>query len=141
MGCDIHMVLERKSSDGWVGLHNFQGCRGRDGRSAYPVATERNYRLFAALAGVRGEGPAPKGLPEDMSLLTKHLSSDWDGDGHSHSWIGLPEAVVEFNQRRYPEGETPVDPGSYRDKYPSSYWFDVESDDVPEHRLVFWFDN
>lgn len=140
MGCDINLVLEERDPDfGWVGINTFAGTNGNDYRS--PIARERNYRLFAALAGVRGDGPEPRGIPDDASATTRLLVRQWGGDGHSHSWLPLAEATLEFNKRRYSEGEVSVDPESYRDKYPASYWFGVESDNVENYRLVFWFDN
>lgn len=55
------------------------------------TATGRNYALFAALAGVRGKGPAPRDLPDDVSVVVKKASDMWGCDGHSHSWISLKE--------------------------------------------------
>lgn len=140
MGCDIHLVLEERDPDlGWVGVNTFAGTNGNDYHS--PIARDRNYRLFAALAGVRGEGPEPRGIPDSASSTTRLLVKQWGGDGHSHSWLPLAEAVPLFNKRWYEEGETAKDPKPYRDGYPSSYWFGVESDNIENYRLVFWFDN
>lgn len=143
MGCDIHLVLETYDSDlGWVGIDTFKGHQTGNAKDEWysPIATDRNYRLFAALAGVRGDGPSPRGIPEDASSTTKLLVKDWGCDAHSHSWLPISEAVAIFNKRRYPKGEVPVDPESYRDSYPSSYWFGVEGNDSI-YRLIFWFDN
>jgi hypothetical protein len=55
-------------------------------------ATGRNYHLFAALAGVRGDGPEPKGIPEDASETIKRaLPYDDYGNYHSHSYYSLDE--------------------------------------------------
>ena len=55
----------------------------------------RNYELFGILAGVRDHNndsiDDPRGLPEDVSEVTKKESDRWDGDGHSHSWLTLKE--------------------------------------------------
>jgi hypothetical protein len=137
------MVLERKTADGWLGLNSFRGHQSgyKDTRS-YPAVTERHYLRFAAMAGVRGPGPSPKGLPDDCSALTKYHVADWNGDGHSHSWMALDEAAKLYNTVRYAQ-EAPLDIESYQAKYPASYWFDVEDDegDLSEYRIVFWFDN
>jgi hypothetical protein len=142
MGCDIHLVLETYDDDlGWVGIDTFKGHQSNNKDRWYsPIATDRNYKLFAALAGVRGDGPAPRGIPEDASTTTKLLVKNYGADGHSHSWLPIDEATLAFNERRYPEGETPIDPNGYRDSYPTSYWFGVESSEA-NYRLIFWFDN
>lgn len=91
MGCDIHAFSEKKINGKW----EFQKS----------INIDRNYDLFSILANVRngygfagvktGEGFAPisnsKGIPHDASskYLTKCL--EWEGDGHSHSWLTLKE--------------------------------------------------
>lgn len=144
MGCDIHLVLEKNDAElGWVGIDTFEGHHGRSEKDDWycPVARDRNYRLFAALAGVRGEGPAPRGVPCDASSTTRLLVKQWGVDGHSHSWLPIKEAALAFNERRYPQGEKPIDPESYRDRWPASYWLGVEDDELDACRIVFWFDN
>lgn len=139
MGCDIHLSLEyRHPTFGWVGIDTFRGFNSEGYRM--PPALNRNYRLFAALAGVRGEGPDPRGVPDDVSPLTKIQFEHWDGDGHSHSWLPLADAAREFNKRRW-EAEKAPDPESYRDKFPASFWFAVDDDNIDSYRLIFWFDN
>jgi hypothetical protein len=141
MGCDIHMVLEQNDPEfGWVGIDAFRGHRDRKGESSWPGATERHYMRFAALAGVRGDGPEAKGVPDDASPLTRLCVREWDGDGHSHSWLPLKEAASIFSKRFY-AGEVPLDPKSYEAEYPASYWFDADDDQTNLFRLVFWFDN
>lgn len=134
MGCDIHIVLERKVDGKWIGIdayrHYMEPTSYRGG------TTNRNYKRFARLAGVRGDGPAPKGLPEDLSDLAKMLSDDWGLDGHSRSWISLPDALPIFLETEWSDIEHQSD---YAKKYPADYFFNVyESDD---YRIVFWFDN
>lgn len=149
MGCDIHYVVERRVSKGgplgdyWVGVstsHHIR-CRkhGKDNTGfAIPVAKEHNYKRFAALAGVRGEGPKPLGLPADISDLTKIEVNAWDGDGHSHSWLPISKAASVFLETEYVYCGAPTE---YEAKYPAAYFFGVESDDHKDYRLVFWFDN
>lgn len=60
MGADIHVFGERRDASGWLAL--------ADGE--FPVS--RDYRLFSALAGVRGpDEPGhlfpPRGLPNNIS--------------------------------------------------------------------------
>lgn len=58
MGCDIHIFVEYREF-------------GRTGRwrslAEGEMRGDRDYEMFSALAGVRGDGPAPKGLPDDLS--------------------------------------------------------------------------
>ena len=120
MGCDIHMVLEQHYEGfGWVGVSTFAG--------ANQPARERNYDRFAKLAGIRGDGPEPLGLPEDASVTARALASDWGGDGHSHSWIALEKALpLWLGAQRG---------GAIREL------FGADEDRLAEYRLVFWFDN
>jgi hypothetical protein len=145
MGCDVQMVLEQHDKElGWVGIDAFRHRAGVNvgiNKGFWPAATDRNYRRFAALAGVRGEGPKPRGVPEDSSALTKLLVAECSGFGHSHSWLPLTDAIKIFLMRFY-EREKPLDPKSYEAKYPASFWFGVETTaDMDNYRIVFWFDN
>lgn len=107
MGCDIHLFTEIKKSinseDKWVNIDNWRynpyykegnddGERMLELESIY---SGRNYELFGILAGVRDRNndtiDEPRGLPEDVSNVTKKESDRWDGDGHSHSWLTLRE--------------------------------------------------
>lgn len=134
MGCDIHMVLERKVGDGgWVGVHNFPYYQINGGH-AIPPATDRNYERFAKLAGVRGGGPDPKGTPEDVSVLAQMEIDSWGSDGHSHSWMSVGEAAQIFL-------ETAWEPSDYMTQYPTAYFFGVDPDKSEQYRIVFWFDN
>lgn len=140
MGCDIHIVLERKNAAfGWVGIDSFKGHETRSGL-ALPLARSRDYRRFAALAGVRGDGPEPLGVPDDASPLSKMLINDWAEGGHSHSWLPAKEAAELFAARRWPN-ESPIDPESHEAKYPWGHYFGIEADDVENYRIIFWFDN
>jgi hypothetical protein len=128
MGCDIHGWVEKKVRGNWIGIRPL---------TDHKKARERNYHRFAALAGVRGEGPQPRGLPLDASDSAAYDAECWDGDGHSHSWLPLAEAVPIFVECRY-QGEERSD---FAKKYPASYFFDVEEEDLSDYRIVFWFDN
>lgn len=129
MGCDIHAVIERKVGDKWVMLNRL---------SYKDSATDRNYKRFAALAGVRGDGPKPKGLPTDISDSTKLYYDEWEPDAHSASWIDLKKAAKLFLDTEY-EGVILSD---FAKTYPKSHYFNVDLDIRREpHRLVYWFDN
>lgn len=127
MGCDIHGWVEQRVGDRWVAV-----------RELNDNANQRNYKRFAALAGVRGDGPEPRGLPEDISETTSWHVRAWNGDGHSHSWLPVIEALPLFQAVRYPGQEVT----EYERRWPESYYFDIESTEDPStYRIVFWFDN
>jgi hypothetical protein len=107
MGCDIHLFTEIKKSinsqDKWVNVDNWRynpyyeegNDDGEEMLHVESLYSGRNYDLFGILAGVRGGFndtiDDPRGLPEDVSEITKKESDRWDGDGHSHSWLTLKE--------------------------------------------------
>lgn len=92
----------------------------------------RNYKRFAAIAGVRGEGPAPKGVPPHPSELTRFWAED--ADLHSPTWYPLSEAVSLYNEPRY-VGEDAGDLTTQ--SFCKRAWGGAESD----YRVVFFFDN
>ena len=107
MGADIHLFTEIKKSinseDKWVNVDNWRyNPYYQEGNnnwermlSVESIYSGRNYELFGILAGVRNRNndmiDDPRGLPEDVSEVTKKESDRWDGDGHSHSWLTLRE--------------------------------------------------
>jgi hypothetical protein len=150
MGCDIHLYLERKAEvrgeTKWVGLGEI--------RSA---ASNRNYALFARLAGVRGDGPEAKGMPEDASDLSVMAAEDYGDDWHSHSYCSLKEFLVTYVKTTMPEQVTVMaaellenksdvldklarDLFDLWDVFDKEYWGSTGKH-PPEFRCVFWFDN
>lgn len=120
MGCDIHMVLERRDTarNKWVGINDF-AYPGYLGKPECPLTyyanykdgedpvkgiwlvwkvRQRNYDLFAELANVRNYDRknvhAAKGMPEDASDLAWLNYDYWGADGHSHSWHTLKEFLA-----------------------------------------------
>ena len=96
MGCDIHIVVERKWNGRWVGVRTDQGFtrggyKSKEGDWVYPEVGRRDYAFFARLAGVRGDGPDPLGIPGDASDLTLALAQEWEYDGHHYSYLPLKE--------------------------------------------------
>lgn len=138
MGCDIHMTVERKTDEKWVCVNTLTYHTNWEGKSSFPLVTMRNYKRFSQLAGVRGNGPSPKGIPVDVSETTQFLINEWGVDGHSHSWLELDEACRIFAATEYSELD------DFAKKYPASYYFCVSCDkdsDFDNYRVVFWFDN
>ena len=121
MGADIHFTIEhRDPSDGpgWVGVFYSDASYSPDMYSksylydknstmspeehhrfsdygVHPLGRlgRRDYDFFARLAGVRGDGPEPNGVPPDASALTQRYISRWGDDGHSHVHMTLREFV------------------------------------------------
>lgn len=154
MGCDIHMTLERRIEGAWhciwdgrvrPRVKTYRENNTTDDSYQSTIVRNRNYGFFARLAGVRGLGPEAKGLPDDISPVTKHIIDSWGDDGHSHSWDTLAdfcrkwayespdEEKVEFVKEQLT--------GNQRKDY-VQYLFGMYSDESPEDvRVVYWFDN
>jgi hypothetical protein len=146
VGCDIHIILEAKNDEGrWVGMYHYNGISAealgidgsdKQGRYAYWKILNRDYDLFASLAGVRGNGPKPRGLPPDASELSRMTVDSWAGDGHSHSWGLLSEIGGKFLAR--------VNPAAMiaEDRYEQvAQLFNLGRRSLDDYRIVFFFDN
>ena len=137
MGCDIHMYIERRIC---AGVGKWCMCEA----VSFPnPAIRRDYVFFAALAGVRGEGPEPKGLPADASDSVGMFADDFASDGHSHSWESLKDFV---NLHSFIHADEYKKVRSLNDKI--KYLFPgvkahcrLQLEDVDMFRVVFWFDN
>lgn len=161
MGCDIHIVVERKTKNGWVGVHacpfmwdstldisvheNEILTRPKN-YWAFWAVRRRNYALFARLAGVRGDGPEAKGMPNDASELARMEADYWGVDGHSHSYCSVMEFVASYigasddDTKLQHITSRMMDDGTTVEKLAQSL-FAVESNDLDNYRVVFWFDN
>jgi hypothetical protein len=165
MGCDIHFFTERKtSSNNYKGPRDLSEDRNtkieeiiegipaterwvsadeweiEDGYWNVPYGksfySNRNYYLFAILAGVRGSTDPidyPRGIPNDCSSGYKYMCGIWGSDAHSHSYFTLKELLD-------------VDWGNYQMEYLSEFMETIEKmktiDDNPNKvRCVFFFDN
>jgi len=141
MGCDIHLHTEVKIDGKW---HHYS-CPN----------IMRRYGLFAMLADVRNGGDVtpisqPRGLPIDVTELTKYDSDHWGPDAHSHSWIGAEEILLVCNtmnarvepQRTWMTWEDEEigylfgNTWSGFSKYPQD-----RQRHLQDIRWVFWFDN
>ncbi|MCE5387968.1 MAG: hypothetical protein K0041_05235 [Acidithiobacillus sp.] len=133
MGCDIHITVEKKIDEEWVMIHTptWQS----------DVACERNYRRFAALAGVRGDGPPAKGLPSDVSKGTEYRFAAWGDDAHSPSYNTLREFLDVCERTKYDD----VDRSKWSiyclcEHYLGSYW-EITDQNPDDFRVVYWFDS
>ena len=144
MGCDIHFVVEEHFHDRWVGIYASEARilwpRKFDEESNPVICLmdRRNYRFFAALAGVRGDGPAPNGLPNDVSELTRLLVSYWDGDGHSHGHCSLIEVTEKWERARFPTNESTAKSLLGEHRHAEGIF---EQSGLENYRVCFWFDN
>lgn len=141
MGCDIHMVVEERIAPGWWTPVRMMYCfnsiyKTEHGtRFASPIACSRNYERFAALAGVRGDGPEASGLPSDVNPATRHFLEHHGGD-HSASWLPLAEALKRFVATEYYD-----DLADHEKKHPASFYFFLDDVNLEKYRLVFNFDS
>jgi len=155
MGCDIHFVLERreKGKDNWLGVFSTSApsparaiSHNTDCHDYGVLLEQRNYRFFAALAGVRGRGPEPNGLPEDMSELAHELVDGWDTDGHSHGHCSAFEFISTWDLAAN-EGRLTAEATKKRlagSHYASNTLYAVlgiYSDEFEDFRVVYLFDN
>lgn len=140
MGCDIHPHVEVKIKGKWE--HYSTLC------------VSRNYLLFAKMAGVRNYDieaiSPPRGLPEDVSVVTKFESDDYGVDGHTHSWLSATEAgeIQRWYEKHNPKPvhHPPLFGYLFGNHIDSYVRFPEDGKRIRElgyedARVVFWFDN
>lgn len=135
MGCDIHFVIEKKVNNKWIGLVSTDyGYR--------PMAKERNYNFFSAIASVRGNGNRdPIGLPRDPSDLSRLLVKEWDCDGHSISWMMLRDFAESCFESAFQPDISRKEWAIYDFLGIHVNDYDNGSDSEDKYRVVFLFDN
>lgn len=172
MGADIHFVIEHNDPEdglGWVGVfwsdapHSPSGYnhtayvnnadisaeeqrRRRDvGVHPFGRLGRRDYDFFARLAGVRGDGPEPNGVPPDASVLSQRCVLRWEGDGHSHGHMTLREFVkrkIISADSLAEAAKSKLQGGDPIAEYLGDCVDDVNDITLDENtRVVFWFDN
>jgi hypothetical protein len=152
MGADIHFVVEQKHNDKWVGVFSTTG--NYDWLPPYDIRAKasplwkfdaRDYAFFGRLAGVRDDGPAPLGIPEDASDLANMYINMWGGDGHSHSYLPLRdfvqcwlagESLIETVCNKMEGNDTAI----YQALNLNSA-FEEDLAALENSRVVLWFDN
>ena len=172
MGADIHFTIEHRDPHdglGWVGvfwsdgsysprsynveyLHsenvtiNPEEHHRRMNRGVHPFGrlSRRDYGFFARLAGVRGDGPEPNGVPSDASALTQRCVMRWEGDSHSHVHMTLRE----FVKRKIITDVTIADAAKSKlqggDPIAEFLGNCIDDDDITlddNTRVIAWFDN
>lgn len=140
MGCDIHVHVELKVDGQWE--HYAQ------------LRPSRSYRTFARMAGVRGtEKPIalPRGLPDDITKMTRRDAEFWGDNGHDHSWLDCAEIrqlIDWFHEHVAHKLGEEFTPWSYLglEDWLGCYLYgnaldNIERARAEDIRLVFWFDN
>jgi hypothetical protein len=143
MGCDIHAHTEIKINGIW---HHLSELR-----------ISRDYALFTRMANIRRYSDEiiaisdPRGLPEDLSFLTKFIRADYGIDGHSDSWLSAAEVAnlgtwmearhkeIKPTEHWYCElviGFIFGNSWNMFTQYPEKLPLGVE-----DGRMVFWFDD
>lgn len=143
MGCDIYLHIEIKVGGQW---HHYSAPN-----------VPRNYALFALMADVRNDGEyepvsTQKGLPDDLSPVTRYSAEHWKNGSRSHSWLSWNE--VRELYRRWDAllpstGDEEADRRARWERDLDTHYFgclEIYSwaDDRPawveDVRFVFWFD-
>lgn len=135
MGCDIHIVLERRKAAGpWIGLWSSDEIPGRRIRVA-----QRDYAFFAEVASVRGSSSAtmyPQNIPEDVSALAWAQYMRAPTDHHSASHLSVKDFCDAWVRANPTDKEV-------RPEFAANDLLGVDGSWPAgcEYRLVFWFDN
>ena len=142
LGCDIHLHIEVKVNGKW----EHWGCPN----------VMRSYMLFEKLAGVRGDVAnaiaPPRGLPEDVTSLTRMDREVWNDDGHTSSYITSDEIEHQLYPWYDSLREEPKEQSRFSlDLFPETnfgYFFgngwdmkNANDHGIEDFRFVFWFDN
>lgn len=159
MGCDIHLVLERRvDNKTWVGIRSMtymptEGLSLLAHQGTIPPLLYitgwklkmRDYDFFAAVAQVRGDDPKgelERGLPDDLSELSQ-MEIGYDDDLHSHSWLTVEEMCRQILRVKEGVETAPalIEKSAIVDC--AHRWIDlhIEEDTLDEWRIVFAFDN
>lgn len=139
MGCDIHVHVEVKRNGQWLHYN--------------APHVDRNYDLFARLAGVRRYDDSiepisePRGLPGDVADLTRAIYEREGGAKymHSASYITCEEMrdVADWYESHEPTRRHCGSHGfdgvfGYLNGNPI---YTLDNGFVDDCRIVFWFDN
>lgn len=169
MGCDIHMMIERKVKNTkhgsvWAtvntlnpihadGLSHAKNLKDDAPYGHYYRVEHRNYEFFADLACVRGEGEyQDRGLPDDVAPLTLEFSESWGYDGHSHSYLYADEFIPLYIKHCFTDAEKTEYAVDRLEGTSDIQMFHVimekhfnvatkDEDDPRDYRFVFFFDN
>lgn len=133
MGCNSHISIEIQGQ--------WDHSATRWDTWALDIPESRDYRLYEAMAGVRGEDEnavvAPRDIPIDVSEPVKYWIKRAGEDGHTHSWLYPDEFHRAIKKAEAQDGKVHK-PWVALDKI----LLDLESIYGINHvRIVFFFDN
>ena len=125
MGTDITLHAEIKFNDEW---HHYS-----------ELHIKRFYDLFAYMANVRNTGQiipisSPKGLPDDITAVTRLHFKMKERDAYNMSWLSSAEAKKLFSIAYTRPNDHCEDFGYL---FGSSYSSYIE--DIQDYRFVMWF--
>ncbi len=151
MGADIHLVIEAKFNDKWVGLCEPGYTIPKLNKESYAIIDSRNYCLFHHLASVRSWpewGPSllgePRGFPIDASDMSYWylIDSEQDFGYHSASWATLEEFLMAYNMAEKQYALNRKEEYKSIDEYSilGHLWYRLRYYKRPV-RIVFAFDN
>ena len=155
MGCDIHIYREKLVDGQWVTADTWALCKwNKTALSHDEIGGSRNYALFYCLAGIRRNGDghpfsfAPRGMPITASAEVLNQYEEWDGVGHSHSFLYLHELeknmvpVSGMKEKtelaRFREAVAANEPGCWDLR---KIIEGLKSAGGDNQRIVFWFDS
>lgn len=173
MGCDIHEYYEIRRNGVWepADLHPVPDTSGMsleeedrifEAHWGHPLDLDRDYDLFALLAGVRNSIEiepitTPRGLPDDLSAALQAIWTEVEVWCHHPSWLTLDELLrFDWDQplRDLDLSEVGVkrrldrEVRTYRDLGQATGllsrvvpYLQTQVADPADLRLVFWFDN
>lgn len=137
MGCDIHAHIELKINGKWEHYSNPQ--------------IKRWYTLFNKIAGVRSDSSItivpPRGVPDDMSLVTKLCWNHEKKDSHTPTWLDKEEflEVIEWANAECPFQDWKGQFEHEQVGYITGNTFHLHKGSVPSEiedvRFICWFDN
>jgi len=136
MGCNSHLSIEIQEE--WGSSTTFTWSTW-----ALDIPESRDYRLYEAMAGVRGGEEnaivAPRGIPTDASDAVAYWVKRYGEDGHTHSWLYPKEFHAAVERVKAIEGYG----GVYKEwSALDKILLDLESVyGVNRVRVVFYFDN
>ena len=137
MGCNIH---------GFIETMEYPDSENARWWSVHEIPYTRNYRFYAAIAGVRNyieitPISKPKGIPEDASMMSKVEAEEMGRDGHSHSWLTYKE-IKEYDWLQDVGGSLLIDNvHTHFKSLMNEMRFLASTYGEEGARVVFWFDN
>lgn len=159
MGCDIHLIAQRRLQDTADAPAPAEGSQAWEDVPG-DFLDCRSYRLFGFLAGVRNYSAvepigARRGIPDDFHDESHEFRDADEGYYHSHSWLSLQELLAHDYDKTVEDrrvtingnGGCTAEPGGGKSMTLREFlgdWYFSELERMKEagvERIVFCFDN